>query len=95
MTAVSFPQAGPLTGLDVGADGAGLPHPAPRQPRITCTGIETVAHLIFTSHDVTIDGVGTYQAIKVHCLCGYTEHALDVDTAHTICREHYRCGLLP
>jgi len=28
------PQAGPLTGLDVGADGAGLPHPAPRQPRI-------------------------------------------------------------
>lgn len=28
------PQAGPLTGLGVGADGAGLPHPAPRQPHM-------------------------------------------------------------
>ena len=32
------PQAGPLTGLDVGADGAGLPHPAPRQPNHPLTG---------------------------------------------------------
>ncbi len=31
---VPNPQAGPLTGLDVGADGAGLPYPAPRLPRI-------------------------------------------------------------